>query len=339
MFFWRNVGKSEASNHQVSLPLPFIRKRFSATIRYPFLLSLPERALRSLVALSGGLLREIGEVALPVRLRRTSLYKNMVELTLRFLIEEVGGVEGVYPKEGALVKNFLLRSSASRGIELLGLMTISASPIWVLAALADATGAGHSLIHEISTALKEEGLLDKNLRFETADEMLDGLERTSAQLASTLNYPPLDVKGLRSDWKKLKEALPRVPRENLPSPEILERVWRGLQATAREQKKPVFVICSSIAVSAVLNIPASLWWLSRAAGTAVKRTAGVVLGDVLLRHYVEATEEIRRKGFLAFWRQQFRPYLRAAALQFAPGRLSLTERVLRFRLRRTKKVK
>ena len=59
--------------------------------RYKYILSLPERAVRSLGALSGGLLREIGEVALPGAIRRTILYRTMVGVTLRFLIEQVAG--------------------------------------------------------------------------------------------------------------------------------------------------------------------------------------------------------------------------------------------------------
>ena len=71
-------------------------------VAYQYLLSLPERAIRSLAAISGGLLREIGNVALPASIRRTSLYRTMVEVALRFLIEEVGQVEGVYPLGGRL---------------------------------------------------------------------------------------------------------------------------------------------------------------------------------------------------------------------------------------------
>jgi len=51
-----------------------------------YLLSLPERVLRSASALAGGLAHEIGGVTLPAAVRRTSLYRNMVEATLRFLI-------------------------------------------------------------------------------------------------------------------------------------------------------------------------------------------------------------------------------------------------------------
>jgi len=67
-----------------------------------------ERAIRSLGALSGGLLREIGSVALPPGIRRTTLYRTMVEVTLRFLIEEVGQVKGIYPYQDQLAQNFIL---------------------------------------------------------------------------------------------------------------------------------------------------------------------------------------------------------------------------------------
>ena len=50
-----------------------------------FLLSLPERGLRSATALAGGLLREFGEVSIPQTIRRGLLYRNLVNGTLRFL--------------------------------------------------------------------------------------------------------------------------------------------------------------------------------------------------------------------------------------------------------------
>ena len=47
------------------------------------------RCVRATAA-SAGLLRELGDVALSGAVRRTSLYRNMVEGTLRFLIKTVG---------------------------------------------------------------------------------------------------------------------------------------------------------------------------------------------------------------------------------------------------------
>src|SRR5438105_10023974 len=159
------------------------------TLKIPskYILSLPERVIRSLGALSGGLLREIGEVALPPAIRRTILYRTMVGVTLRFLIDQVGEVEGIYPSESRLAEGFILQRTASHGIELLGILAFRASPVWVLAALADVTGGGRQLIAEISDELRKEGLLEG--RFETVEGLLDGLERTSSHLAITLNVP------------------------------------------------------------------------------------------------------------------------------------------------------
>ena len=58
----------------------------------PYLMSLPERGVRSTGALAGGLLRELSEVVLPPSFRRTKLYRSLVDTTLRFMIEQVGNV-------------------------------------------------------------------------------------------------------------------------------------------------------------------------------------------------------------------------------------------------------
>ena len=294
---------------------------------YKYILSLPERVIRSLGALSGGLLREIGNVALPASLRRTTLYRTMVDVALRFLIEEVGQVEGVYPSEGRLAENFILKRTASHGIELLGILAFHASPVWVLAALADATGGGRKLILEIAEALKEEGLLERDASFETMDQVLHGLEKTSDHMATTLNMPPVDIAGLRREWEQLKEELATIPPKKVPALERIEGVWENLQTTAKQQGRSVFGMSSLLAVSTVAHVPANVLWLSRAARSAVRRT-GRVLGDTVLDHYTAALAEIGRTGFFAYWSREFRPYLRGAAEQFTPARESLTERLL-----------
>jgi hypothetical protein len=295
---------------------------------YQYLLSLPERVIRSLGALSGGLLREIGNVAVPAPLRRTTLYRTMVEVTLRFLIEDLGQVEGVYPPEGKLAENFLLQRTASHGIELLGILAFQASPVWVLAALADAAGGSRRLIREIAQAFQEEGLLDKSERFETMEQVLDGLEKSSGRLATTLNLPPVNIPSLRREWDRLKEGLRSIPPKNMPNLERIERVWKNLRTSAQQQGRSVFLVSSVMAVSAMAHVPANVLWLSRAARSAARRT-GKVLGEAVLDHYTNALAEMGREGFLQYWTREFRPYLRGAAEQFAPAHESLTERLLR----------
>ena len=64
-----------------------------------------------------GLVREVAEVALPIGVRRGRLYVNLVDATLRFMIEDVGQVDGVYPGEEKLANDFLLRRTVGNGID------------------------------------------------------------------------------------------------------------------------------------------------------------------------------------------------------------------------------
>ena len=147
------------------------------------------------------------------RFASSQLYKNLVDATLRFVIEQVGGVEGVYGKEDALPDNFLARRTAGNAVEVLGIVAFRASPVWVLAALADVCGAGRQLIPEMADALKEQGLLDKDAQFTSVDHLLDGLERTSSRIAATINTPPLDVAGLRREWDAIRTKPERFSRQ------------------------------------------------------------------------------------------------------------------------------
>jgi hypothetical protein len=293
----------------------------------PFLLSLPERVLRSVTGLAAGLLREIGEVTIPQTVRRGHLYSNLVDATLRFLIEQVGGVRGVYPTEEKLAEDFLLRRTAGNGIEFIGILAFRASPVWVLAALADASGGGRYLIGEISAALKEEGLLDRETEFTTVDQMLDGLAAFSGRLASTINTPPLDIKTLRQEWNAVKRDLARIPPRNLPSLATLGDIWSEIKNEARLQNRTAFEMSSVMAMSAIAHIPQKARWLSASARLAVGRTRSVV-ADVLLDHYRKTLDDIRETGYVRYLVRQFRPYLYGALSQFSPERPTLTERVL-----------
>src|SRR5436190_10964985 len=227
-----------------------------------FLLSLPERGLRSATALAGGLLREVGEVAIPKTIRRSQLYRNLVDATLRFLIEQVGQVKDAYPDGEKLSEDFLVRRAAGNGIELIGILTFRASPVWVLAALADASGAGRYLVREITASLKADGLLEQGAEFDTVDEMLVGLEASAGRLAATVNMPPLDVKSLRQEWNALRGDLARIPPRQLPGTQALRDLWNEIQQEAGRQNRTVFQVSSLMAISAMKSVPEKARWLS-----------------------------------------------------------------------------
>jgi hypothetical protein len=205
--------------------------------RVRYAASLPERLVRSTSALAAGVNREPATVTLPVGVRRGPLKRNHDDVTLEFLIESVGEVRGTHSTLHQLGENFLLRRAAGNGIELMGVLAFRASPVWVLAALADICGFGRQVIPEVAAALKAEGLLAPAETFETMEQLLEGLERGSAALAETVNAPPLDVAGLRQEWSKLIREARRLPAPQLPSVVAVTSLWQELRATADSEPR------------------------------------------------------------------------------------------------------
>jgi hypothetical protein len=292
-----------------------------------YLYSIPERFLRSITGLGGGAAREVSDVVLPARVRRSRLYNSLVGSTLRFLIEQVGQVEGAYPADaGALASDFLIRRTAGNVVELAGIASFRASPVWVLAALADLAGAGRELIGEMAEALQKEGLLEPGREFRTVDQLLDGLERTAGRLTEAVNTPPLDVASLRAEWAELRREASRIPSAAIPVDRLYSQ-WRELQQEASAQGQSVLQLSSVMALAALRELPENARWLSRAAPICGWR-AGEVLASGLLNHYRKSLAEIRDVGYVRYWYREFRPYLNGAARQFSTGRMSTTERLL-----------
>jgi hypothetical protein len=292
-----------------------------------YLLSLPERVLRSATALAGGLAREIGDIAVPGAVRRTRLYRSLVDDTLRFLIEQVGEVRGSYPSESKLAEDFLMRRAAGNGIEMVGILAFHASPVWVLAALADISGAGRQLIVEITSSLQKEGLLEPGATFETVEQMLDGLQKSAARAAETFNTPPLNVAGLRREWEAIRREAATIPSPYLPSADILWSRWRQLQEQAE---------CRAQRVRALLGSGAFHDYRHAGKAALVRQIGypggaphgpdcrGLAAGTLFRR-----LDRDSKGRLLAYWARQYKPYLRAAAAQFSPEHLSLTQRLLK----------
>lgn len=289
--------------------------------------SLPERVVRSASALAAGTVREVAAVALPIGFRRGRLYLSLVDVTLQFLIENVGGVQSSQPNEQKLGENFLLRRAAGNGIELMGLVAFRASPVWVLAALADAAGFGRQLIPEIAESLRKEGLLAAGGSFATMEQLLSGLERSSGQLAENINAPPLDVAGLRAEWRKFVDDARQLPAPQLPSATAVTRLWQDLRATAEREQRSVFEVSSLLAVAAVGSLPERARVLSKSAAI-VLRHGGAAVSNALLDHYRQSLLEMREAGFVGYGARQLAPYTRAALGAFAPERETLTGKLL-----------
>lgn len=269
-----------------------------------YLASLPERVGRAGVALGGGAVYEVSQVALPRIVRGSRLYQATVARLLRILVELVGGVEGVYPAEAMSVRELTTRKAAGNAVEFASILAMGWSPLWLLAAASDVAGGSKAYLKALVGELEEGGLLAKGTDVSSYEDLLSKLETGSGVLADAIDVPPMKLEDARASWQTLQGQT-----ENLPSADDLGTLFAGLQEAAKREGRSVSE-------------------LSAAVGMAAAR-AGVEMGNVhVFDYYADALGAIRDEGLLKFLGRVTRPYARSTGRHFDPKERTYTDRLI-----------
>ena len=274
-----------------------------------FLVSLPERVVRALIAVVGGAVHETAEVTLPRFARRSRLYEATAKNLLRIAIELIGAVDREPPPGEPEADELLKRKAAGNVVELgldrrLRILAALAARgrVGPLARLACLPGLARVGAEARRRALRETQL-------GTVDDVLSALEGTSGTTARLVDLPPLELAELRASLAELRRSA-----AELPSPQELAALYAGLRWTAARERRPLLEVSSGMGLAFVLSA----------------RTLG---REHLVTPYREDWKPLRGEGFAAYYRRISTPYRDAVAGHFDPDRETWTERGLG-RLRR-----
>jgi hypothetical protein len=274
--------------------------------RLAFVASLPERLVRSLVALVGGTLHETAQLVLPRFVRRSRLYEATAKNALRIAIELVGGVEAAPTAEPEALpaRRLAVRKGAGNAVELGSIVAFGFSPLWLLAGASDVIRGTRVYLDELVAELKRAGVIAREAGFETVDDLLGALEGTSGGAARLIDIPPLAVSELRETLAELRDGA-----GSLPSPEELARLFAGLRNEAVRERRSLLEVSTGIGLAFAVS--------ARSVGS---RHVAVP--------YQEDWQPLRDEGFAAYLRRVAGPYSRAIGAHFDPAQPSLTERGL-----------
>ncbi|MFC2053888.1 hypothetical protein ACFLV7_06255 [Chloroflexota bacterium] len=269
-----------------------------------YIFSLPERTIRLLAILVGGLVHEMAEVLLPGWMRRSSLYQATIGGLLRIAIELVGGLSGALPSDDMDIQEFSMRKAAGTGVELAGFLTIGWSPIWLFAVAADITGGTRTYLGALVTELQRNGMLPEEADISSIEELLDALEGTSGIMAEALDVPPLNVDDMHRSWQGMRQHV-----KELPDAGRLASNYSALQKIAEQEHQTLLSVSSLIALGAA--------------------RAGVQVGQThVFDYYQDALRTINKEGLPVYAKRVSRPYLVVAKNHFNPQRITYTERLL-----------
>ncbi|MBA3383848.1 MAG: hypothetical protein H0T20_04240, partial [Actinobacteria bacterium] len=143
----------------------------------PFLVSLPERIVRSLVALAGGAVHETAQLVLPRLVRRSRFYEATAKNLLRVAIELVGRVEDSSTVDEMPTQQLAVRKGAGNVVELGSIAAFGFSPLWLLAGASDVARGSRVYLAALVSELKEAGVLGDQVQVASVDELLGVLER------------------------------------------------------------------------------------------------------------------------------------------------------------------
>jgi hypothetical protein len=269
-----------------------------------FVLSLPERVVRALIAALGGAVHETAELVLPRLVRRSRLYEVTAKNVLRVAIELVGRVEGSPTVEETPVKQIAIRKTAGNVVELSSFAAFGFSPLWLLAAASDIAHGSRVYLGSLVAELKAAGVLAKDAEARSVDELLGVLERGAGRTALLVDLPPLELAELRRSVAEL-----RAEADSLPSPPELAALYRALRREARREDRTLLDVSTGV-------------------GLAFLTSARNVGREHLVVPYGEDWEPLRREGFADYARRIGAPYARAIASHLDSGHETHTERLL-----------
>ncbi|MCA9158471.1 MAG: hypothetical protein KDA72_09100 [Planctomycetales bacterium] len=288
--------------------------------------SLPERTLRSASALAGGLVRESTNWLVPLAFRNSKSYSIFVQQMLDFVVNDIGGVKralSTSKDDGKAEQVDLARKTVGNLLDMTALATFHLSPLTVLAIFSDVAYGSKVYLQQLSSRLKEQGIIDQQTTIDGATDLIAALEKASGSAVGMFDQPPISIDGLRKTIEETRAAVKQVdPSKLLPYAEI-DQMWRQMELAAQEQKASLWDVSATMSVVALNNIRAV------GQGTVVSlEIAGNMFHEHIIEHYWSGLRAIERKGLLPTLSQGSEPYLEAVWSNFAIDRKTWTEQLL-----------
>ncbi|NLX13993.1 MAG: hypothetical protein GXY44_10125 [Phycisphaerales bacterium] len=291
--------------------------------RLGYVMSLPERTLRSLVAVTGGTTSLLSETLFPEVLRNTTLYKIFVGDTQRFMMAKVAQIrqEGTPPEElKEPPADYLQRKMVGGALETAGLLAMHFSPLWVLALAGDAAAGTDEFFRRLVAQLKANGVLPLDTEVKGLSDLLEAMQDTSRKSATAVDTPPLS----REEVAKLAEEMTESYRQMFAKagnlvPRI-EDIWARMETLADRDK------VSLERLGGILTLDVAEWGRKGiVSALAVGQTGASLFGEKILDSYVKTLDTIAHEGTTRYVGERMRPFVQSAIAHFHPETKTLTE--------------
>jgi len=290
-----------------------------------YALSLPERYVRGLSALLGGIFKETTDILVPGVVKDTTSYNIFVGNILRFTVENVGGVKGVYDDEG-LEGEFATRKLIGSTIEGVGIATIHLSPLWFFAFFADSVKGGQAYLERLHEEMVDNGYIDPETSADSFTTLFEGLERTTTSFAQNIDTPPLTKDEILSNIEEIRDSISDLLSNSgsIASGTVNEmsNVLQDFMDTATDEGQSLLELGGLLTLQTTNRV-------KQLGGLAVSapNVAGKMLYENILGYYSDTLAEIHERGYANVASETIEPYGQAILNQFSTEKITWTERI------------
>ena len=290
-----------------------------------YALSLPERYVRGLSALLGGIFKETTDILVPGVVKDTTSYNIFVGNILRFTVENVGGVKGVYDDEG-LEGEFATRKLIGNTIEGVGIATIHLSPLWFFAFFADSVKGGQAYLERLHEEMVDNGYIDSETSADSFTTLFEGLERTTTSFAQNIDTPPLTKDEILSNIEEIRDSISDLLSNSgsIASGTVNEmsNVLQDFMNTATDEGQSLLELGGLLTLQTTNRV-------KQLGGLAVSapNVAGKMLYENILGYYSDTLTEIHERGYANVASETIEPYGQAILNQFSTEKITWTERL------------
>ena len=314
--YWFDAGELPAETSAISQRSDLSRFLF-------YSLSLPERTVRSTVGLAAGAAKEAAELLVPQSFQSSKTYEIVLKNSLKFLTEDIGGVEGEKTNEADGAKNFAARKAVGNFIDMAGWATLAVSPVWMMAIVSDIAYGTKTYTQELAGELKKQGLIDEDSTINDIEDVLSAVQTTTGRTASMIDTPPLSVEELKKSLDETKQAITSADlRQLLPEAEI-KKYWQEMKDISTKENVSLIGVSGALTMHTLGKV-----------GTVGKGTltgVGVVGGlfnKHVIGHYSDAIKQVHERGLYQSVKESSEPYVEALWNNFSEDRETWTEKIV-----------
>lgn len=302
-------------------PVSQIHRPRSAAHFALWALSVPERAVRSLAALAG--LVGMGAARLlPRPARETKIYRTLVTRYLRILSDDIGGA-GRFPKADAMDITTAARLGVGGVLDNLCLLTLHASPLWILFAAQDVAKGAKGLVTQIVDDLKQKGLVEQGSRLDNVDLLLEAVVKLSNRAGDVMDMPPLRPAEIKDAIEKIRLEIEATGRTALVDVAQLDRFADDVRSLAAQSSQSALDIITGVATQAATKSGKLVLGTTQALATSI-RLVGEQAQN-MISDYGSLLQDLATRGFWKSIATSLSHQLRVTQNQFVPERLTWTE--------------